>query len=68
MLFLLSLCHNCSVQKKKLEDLQSEYNACKETFHRYIKTHQSHNDLHISNNYDKWGSKMSQIKEGKESF
>ncbi|CAC5386176.1 EEA1 [Mytilus coruscus] len=33
-----SLCQNCSVQKKKIEDLQSEYNICKETFHRDIET------------------------------
>ncbi|CAC5383450.1 unnamed protein product [Mytilus coruscus] len=33
-----SLCQNCSVQKKQIEDLQSEYNICKETFHRDLKS------------------------------
>ncbi|XP_071176413.1 protein Hook homolog 1-like [Mytilus edulis] len=33
-----SLCQNCSVQKKKIEDLQLEYKICKETFHRGLET------------------------------
>ncbi|XP_076111528.1 uncharacterized protein LOC143079808 isoform X2 [Mytilus galloprovincialis] len=33
-----SLCQNCSVPKKQLEDLQSEYNMCKDTFQRGLET------------------------------